>query len=98
MGHPSGRPELSIGAAAARRGRGAGRALLRAPASQARATGTGRISLSVGRANHAHGPYLKEGYRIVDSGDANSDTMIKDPERRSRDGRVRDGATACARA
>lgn len=74
----AGVPELSIGVAAAWRGRGVGRALLRALASQARATGIGRISLSVGRANYAHGLYLKEGYRIVDSSDASSDTMIKD--------------------
>lgn len=74
----AGVPELSIGVAAAWRGRGVGRALLRALASQARATGIGHISLSVGRANYAHGLYLTEGYRIVDSSDASSDTMIKD--------------------
>ena len=70
-------PELTIGVAAAWRGRGVGRALLRAVASQARARGIARISLSVERKNYAHRLYLSEGYRIVDSSDAQSDTMIR---------------------
>ncbi|HEY2129098.1 MAG TPA: GNAT family N-acetyltransferase [Streptosporangiaceae bacterium] len=71
-------PELTIGVAAGWRGRGVGRALLRALASQARARGIGRISLSVERKNHAQRLYLSEGYRIVDSSDPQSDTMVKE--------------------
>ena len=71
-------PELTIGVVAGWRGRGVGRALLRALASQARACGIPRISLSVERKNYAHRLYLAEGYRIVDSSDAQSDTMVKD--------------------
>lgn len=71
-------PELSIGVDAPWRGRGMGRALLRAVADRARFAGIGQISLSVGRQNYAHGLYLAEGYKIVDSSDANSDTMIKE--------------------
>jgi GNAT superfamily N-acetyltransferase len=71
-------PELSIGVAASWRGQGVGRALLQALANRARSTGIRQISLSVGRKNYAHRLYLNEGYRIVDSSDAASDTMIKD--------------------
>jgi GNAT superfamily N-acetyltransferase len=71
-------PELSIGVAASWRGRGMGRTLLRALAEHARSAGIRGISLSVGRENYARKLYLDEGYRIVDSGDTNSDTMIKD--------------------
>ena len=71
-------PELTIGVAANWRGRGVGRALLRALAGEARSAGIRRISLSVERKNLAQQLYLSEGYRIVDSRDANSDTMVKD--------------------
>ena len=71
-------PELSIGVAASWRGRGLGRALLRAVAEQARAQGISRISLSVERKNYAQRLYLSEGYRIVDSSDKDADTMVKD--------------------
>jgi GNAT superfamily N-acetyltransferase len=71
-------PELTIGVAAGWRGRGVGRALLRAVASQARDRGIARISLSVERKNHAQQLYVSEGYRIVDSSDAQSDTMVKE--------------------
>lgn len=71
-------PELTIGVAASRRGRGVGRALLRAVADSARSTGIKQISLSVERKNYAQKLYISEGYRIVDSSDADSDTMVKD--------------------
>jgi GNAT superfamily N-acetyltransferase len=69
-------PELTIGVQAAWRGRGLGRALLRAIASEARSAGMSRISLSVERQNYAHGLYQDEGYRVVDSSDLASDTMV----------------------
>ncbi len=71
-------PELSVGVAASWRGLGVGRALLRAIADRARSTGIGQISLSVERQNYAHSLYLGEGYKIVDSSDVASDTMIKE--------------------
>ena len=71
-------PELTIGVAADWRGRGVGRGLLRALAGQARSAGVGQISLSVERKNFAQRLYLSEGYRVVDSSDAQSDTMVKD--------------------
>src|ERR1700685_1749194 len=71
-------PELTIGVDADWRGRGAGRALLRALAGQARSAGIRQISLSVERKNFAQQLYLAEGYRVVDSSDAHSDTMVKD--------------------
>jgi GNAT superfamily N-acetyltransferase len=71
-------PELTIGVAAHWRGRGAGRALLQSIAVQARSAGIRQISLSVERKNFAQKLYLSEGYQIVDSSDANSDTMVKD--------------------
>lgn len=71
-------PELTIGVAASWRGRGVGRALLRAVADEARSAGVERISLSVERKNYAQKLYSSEGYQIVDSTDAQSDTMVKD--------------------
>lgn len=71
-------PELTIGVADAWRGQGAGRALLRAIAAEARGAGIGRISLSVERKNFAQRLYLSEGYQVVDSSDKDSDTMVKD--------------------
>jgi GNAT superfamily N-acetyltransferase len=70
-------PELTIGVAAHWRRRGAGRALLRAIAGQARSAGIRQISLSVERKNFAQRLYLCEGYQIVDSSDKDSDTMVK---------------------
>lgn len=71
-------PELTIGVAAPWRGRGLGRALLRAIADQARAAGIGRISLSVERKNYAQRLYLSEGYRVVDDRDKDADTMVRE--------------------
>lgn len=71
-------PELIIGVAVHWRGRGAGRALLRAIAGQACLAGIRRISLSVERKNFAQKLYISEGYQIVDSADKDSDTMVKD--------------------
>jgi GNAT superfamily N-acetyltransferase len=70
-------PELTIGVALQWRGRGVGRALLRAVAEHARLTGVRQISLSVERKNFAQRLYLSEGYQIVDSGGRDSDTMVK---------------------
>jgi hypothetical protein len=44
----------------------------------ARSAGIARISLSVERKNFARTLYLSEGYQVADSGDAQSDTMVKD--------------------
>jgi GNAT superfamily N-acetyltransferase len=71
-------PELTLGVADTWRGRGVGRALLRAIAAQARSAGIRRISLSVERKNFAQRLYKSEGYQVVDSSDADSDTMVKD--------------------
>jgi GNAT superfamily N-acetyltransferase len=71
-------PELTLGVQAAFRGQGLGRALLRAAAGAARAAGIARISLSVERKNFAQRLYLSEGYQVVDSSDAQSDTMLKE--------------------
>jgi GNAT superfamily N-acetyltransferase len=69
-------PELSIGVVAAWRGRGVGRALLRA-ALVAAAPHCRRVSLSVERANRAQNLYLSEGFRVVSSG-PDADTMVRD--------------------
>ncbi len=58
-------PEVTIGVAAAWRGRGVGRTLLRAIAATAAEAGIGRISLSVERKNFARGLYLSEGFAVV---------------------------------
>jgi GNAT superfamily N-acetyltransferase len=71
-------PELTVGVVSRWRGQGAGRALLRAIAAEARAAGIGRISLSVERKNFARRLYLSEGFQIVDSSDKDADTMVKD--------------------
>ena len=70
-------PELTIGVAAHWRGQGAGRALLRAIADQARCAGSTQISLSVERKNFAQKLYLSEGYQVTGQGYAGSDTMVK---------------------
>jgi GNAT superfamily N-acetyltransferase len=70
-------PELTIAVVAPWRGRGVGRALLRAVETPARARGIGRISLSVERKNFAQRLYLSEGYEVVGEGSPDSDTMVK---------------------
>jgi GNAT superfamily N-acetyltransferase len=70
-------PELTIGVAPGWRGRGVGRALLRAVAEHAVRAGIGQISLSVERNNFAQKLYLSEGYQIVDYTGKDSDTMVK---------------------
>jgi GNAT superfamily N-acetyltransferase len=71
-------PELTIGVSAAWRGRGVGRALLRAVSDAAAQAGTARISLSVERKNFARGLYLAEGFTVTDASDPQSDTMVKE--------------------
>ena len=71
-------PELTIGVSVHWRGRGAGRALLRAIAEQACSAGIRQISLCVERKNFAQKLYISEGYQIVDFSGADSDTMVKD--------------------
>ena len=70
-------PELTIGVTASWRGRGVGRALLRAIAASAAEAGIGRISLSVERKNFARRLYLSEGYAVADASGPQSDTMVK---------------------
>jgi GNAT superfamily N-acetyltransferase len=70
-------PELTIGVAAPWRGRGIGRALLRAIAERTRLAGVRRISLSVERKNFARQLYVSEGFKVTDSTGADSDTMLK---------------------
>jgi GNAT superfamily N-acetyltransferase len=73
----AGVPELTLGVAAPWRGRGVGRALLRAAAAAAARAGIGRISLSVERKNFARGLYLSEGYAVAGASGPQSDTMVK---------------------
>jgi GNAT superfamily N-acetyltransferase len=70
-------PELSIGVRQEWRGRGVGRALMRAQADQAQRRGLWTLSLSVERANPAAELYRSEGWRVTASG-RDSDTMILD--------------------
>ncbi|MGC4879223.1 N-acetyltransferase family protein [Micromonospora sp. DT43] len=68
-------PELTIGVVDAWRGRGVGRALLRAVLDSARERGIRTVSLSVERANAAARLYAAEGFRTVESF-TDADTMV----------------------
>ncbi|MEV4826335.1 GNAT family N-acetyltransferase [Micromonospora sp. NPDC049274] len=70
-------PELTIGVVDAWRGRGVGRALLRAVLDSARERGIRSVSLSVERANAAARLYAAEGFRAVESF-TDADTMVAD--------------------
>lgn len=74
-------PELAIGVVADQRGRGIGRALLRAIAAMASDQGTGQISLSVEKNNPARSLYRSEGFRTTTSRD-HALTMVLDLTRR----------------
>ncbi len=68
-------PEVSIAVVRSHRGRGVGRALLRAVMDGASARGVPAISLSVERANPARRLYLSEGFSVVAAA-GGSDTML----------------------
>ncbi|GAA2190346.1 GNAT family N-acetyltransferase [Micromonospora lupini] len=68
-------PELTIGVVDVWRGRGVGRALLRAVLDAARGRGIRTVSLSVERANAAARLYAAEGFRTVESF-TDADTMV----------------------
>ena len=70
-------PELAIGVLADQRGRGIGRALLRAIAAMARDHGIDQISLSVEKDNPARSLYHSEGYRTTTSRE-HAHTMVLD--------------------
>jgi ribosomal protein S18 acetylase RimI-like enzyme len=67
-------PELSLGVVPEWRGKGVGRALLRAAVAD-----FDRVSLSVERANRAQNLYRQEGFTVVESG-PDADTMLKASE------------------
>ncbi|WFE51647.1 GNAT family N-acetyltransferase [Micromonospora sp. WMMD1155] len=68
-------PELTIGVVESCRGRGVGRALLRAVLHAAGERGIRTVSLSVERANFAARLYAAEGFRTVESFE-DADTMV----------------------
>lgn len=70
-------PELTLAVVEEWRGRGVGKALIRALMSEARARGLTALSLSVERANSAHDLYVDAGFRVVESID-DADTMLAD--------------------
>jgi ribosomal protein S18 acetylase RimI-like enzyme len=82
-------PELTIAVSRDARGRGIGRALLRAVTDDARASGVTMLSLSVEHANHvaAH-LYRREGWRTCKS-DTDADTMVRYLTTRGRRQRIR---------
>lgn len=70
-------PEVSVAVVESWRGRGVGRALLRAIATSAAGRGLRALSLSVERANQAQRLYRSEGFVVVSRG-RDSDTMVMD--------------------
>lgn len=74
-------PELAIGVVADQRGRGIGRAMLRAIAATAREHGVDQISLSVEKDNPARSLYRSEGFRTTTSRE-HALTMVLDLARR----------------
>jgi ribosomal protein S18 acetylase RimI-like enzyme len=68
-------PELAIGVAAGRRGKGLGRTLMRQTLDLARAKGYRGVSLSVDHDNPARNLYLGEGFVVAESRDTAA-TMI----------------------
>lgn len=68
-------PELTVGVVETWRGRGVGRALVRAALDAARERGVPTVSLSVERANFAARLYAAEGFRTVESFE-DADTMV----------------------
>ncbi len=68
-------PELAMAIVPGWRGRGVGRALLRALVAEAQSRAVRAVSLSVERANPAARLYADEGFRVVRSADE-ADTMV----------------------
>ena len=68
-------PELSLSVVAAWRGRGVGRAMIRAACEEARARGSKRMSLSVEHGNGAKALYEAEGFVDYETV-GNADTMV----------------------
>ena len=70
-------PELAIGVAANHRGKGVGRALLRALIEEGRQRGVETISLSVDNANFARRLYEQEGFQKVGAAGTSSTLLLR---------------------